>query len=98
MPSRFRKSFEQPEPMVPGQITPVSFTLPDILHTFRRGHRVQVQVQSSWFPLVDRNPQTFIPNIARAQASDFRKAVHQVHRTPENPSALTVRVLPNGGR
>jgi putative CocE/NonD family hydrolase len=98
MPSRFRKSFEQPEPMVPGQITPVSFTLPDIVHTFRRGHRVQVQVQSSWFPLVDRNPQTFIPNIARAQASDFRKAVHQVHRTPENPSALTVRVLPNGGR
>lgn len=98
MPSRFRKSFEQPEPMVPGQITPVSFTLPDILHTFRRGHRVQVQVQSSWFPLVDRNPQTFVPNIARAQASDFRKAIHQVHRTPGNPSALTVRVLPSGGR
>jgi putative CocE/NonD family hydrolase len=98
MPSRFRKSFEQPEPMVPGQITPVSFTLPDILHTFRRGHRVQVQIQSSWFPLVDRNPQTFIPNIARAQASDFRKAMHQVHRTPGNPSALTIRVLPNGGR
>lgn len=98
MPSRFRKSFEQPEPMVPGQITPVSFTLPDILHTFRRGHRVQVQIQSSWFPLVDRNPQTFIPNIARAQASDFRKAIHQVHRTPGNPSALTIRVLPNGGR
>ncbi len=97
MRSRFRKSFEHPEPMTPGQVTPVEFTLPDTLHTFRRGHRVQVQVQSSWFPLVDRNPQTFVPNIARAQASDFRKALHQLHRTPQAPSALTVRVLPNSG-
>ena len=67
--------------------------LPDVLHTFRRGHRMQIQVQSSWFPLVDRNPQTFVPNIARAQAADFRKALHQVHRTPKAPSAVTVRVL-----
>ncbi|MEY4689859.1 MAG: hypothetical protein RIT19_184 [Verrucomicrobiota bacterium] len=93
MRSRFRKSFERPEPMKPGEVTPVSFTLPDVLHTFRRGHRMQIQVQSSWFPLVDRNPQTFVPNIARAQATDFRKALHQVHRTPKAPSAVTVRVL-----
>ena len=93
MRSRFRKSFEHPEPLKPGEVTPVSFTLPDVLHTFRRGHRMQIQVQSSWFPLVDRNPQTFVPNIARAQATDFRKALHQVHRTPKAPSAVTVRVL-----
>ena len=93
MRSRFRKSFEHPEPLKPGEVTPVAFTLPDVLHTFRRGHRVQIQVQSSWFPLVDRNPQTFVPNIARAQAADFRKALHQVHRTPKAPSAVTVRVL-----
>ena len=93
MRSRFRKSFEQPEPLKPGEVTPVVFTLPDVLHTFRRGHRVQIQVQSSWFPLVDRNPQTFVPNIARAQAADFRKALHQVHRSPQAPSAVTVRVL-----
>jgi putative CocE/NonD family hydrolase len=93
MRSRFRKSFEHPEPLKPGEVTPVAFTLPDVLHTFRRGHRVQIQIQSSWFPLVDRNPQTFVPNIARAQAADFRKALHQVHRTPKAPSAVTVRVL-----
>jgi putative CocE/NonD family hydrolase len=93
MRSRFRKSFEHPEPLKPGEVTEVAFTLPDVLHTFRRGHRVQIQIQSSWFPLVDRNPQTFVPNIARAQAADFRKALHQVHRTPKAPSAVTVRVL-----
>ena len=91
---RFRKSFEHPEPMQPGTVTPIRFTLPDVLHTFRRGHRLQVQVQSSWFPLVDRNPQTFVANIARAQASDFRKASHRLHHQPDAASTLTVRVLP----
>src|SRR5262249_42867389 len=56
MPGRFRKSFEKPEAMAPGEPTPVKFTLPDVYHTFRRGHRIMVQVQSSWFPLFDRNP------------------------------------------
>ena len=94
MRGRFRNSFERPEPMEPGRVTPMRFTLPDVLHTFRRGHRLQVQVQSSWFPLVDRNPQTFVPNIARARASDFRKATHRLHHEPKAASALTVRVLP----
>ena len=94
MRGRFRNSFERPEPMEPGRITPIRFTLPDVLHTFRRGHRLQVQVQSSWFPLVDRNPQTFVPNIARAQATDFKKATHRLHHGPEAGSVLTVRVLP----
>ena len=57
---KFRNSFEKPEPFEPGKPTPVKFTLPDVCHTFRPGHRIMVQVQSSWFPLVDRNPQTFV--------------------------------------
>ena len=89
---KFRNSFQQPEPFQSGKVTKVEFTLPDICHTFRRGHRVMVQVQSSWFPLVDRNPQTFV-NIPTAKAGDFRKATHRLYRAPETPSALVVPVL-----
>ena len=60
MRGKFRNSFEKPEPFKPGKPTPVKFTLPDVYHTFRTGHRIMVQVQSTWFPLVDRNPQTFV--------------------------------------
>ncbi len=94
MRGRFRKGFEQPEPMEAGKVTKVEFTMPDILHTFRRGHRVMVQVQSTWFPLVDRNPQTFVPNIAYAKPEDFRKATQRVYRTATAASALKVLVLP----
>jgi putative CocE/NonD family hydrolase len=97
MRARFRNSFEKPEALVPGKVTPVEFVMPDVLHTFRRGHRVMVQVQSSWFPLVDRNPQSFV-NIHTATEKDFRKATHRIHRTPEAASGLTVRVLPTGMR
>ncbi len=90
---RFRDSFEKPEPFEPGQVAKVGFTLTDICHTFRSGHRVMVQVQSSWFPLVDRNPQTFV-NIATARPEDFRKATQRVYRGGENASGLTVLVLP----
>ncbi|MEY2408219.1 MAG: uncharacterized protein QOF48_889, partial [Verrucomicrobiota bacterium] len=90
---KFRKSFEKPEPFEPGAVTTIEFTMPDVFHTFRPGHRVMVQVQSSWFPLVDRNPQTFV-NIPTAQASDFRKATHRVYRTASAGSSLTVQVLP----
>jgi putative CocE/NonD family hydrolase len=90
---RFRNSFEKPEPFQPGQVTPVEFTLPDIFHTFRSGHRVMVQVQSSWFPLVDRNPQTFV-NIATANPEDFRKATHRIYRSGKTASGLGVLVLP----
>src|SRR5205807_3407662 len=70
MRSRFRKSYEKPEALTPGQVTPVSYTLWDVHHTFKKGHRIMVQIQSSWFPLVDRNPQKFV-NIYTAHESDF---------------------------
>ncbi len=94
---KFRKSFEKPEPFKPGEVTKIEFEIPDILHTFRRGHRVMVQVQSTWFPLVDRNPQTFV-NIPTAKPEDFKKATHRVHRGGNAASALTVQVLPVGGK
>lgn len=94
MPARFRNSFEKPEASVPGQVTKIAFTLPDVCHTFRRGHRVMIQVQSSWFPLVERNPQTFVDNVAAAKPEDFRKATQRVYHTSEAASSLTVQVLP----
>ena len=90
---RFRNSFEKPEPFTPGQVTKIEFTLPDVFHTFRSGHRVMVQVQSSWFPLVDRNPQTFV-DIATARPEDFRKATHRLYRSAQLASSLSVLVLP----
>ncbi len=90
---KFRNSFEKPEPFAPGQAAKIEFSVPDIFHTFRRGHRVMVQVQSSWFPLVDRNPQTFV-NIPTARAEDFQKATQRVYRGGETASSLTVQVLP----
>jgi putative CocE/NonD family hydrolase len=93
MRARFRNSFEKPEATVPGDVTRIEFTMPDVCHTFRRGHRVMLQVQSSWFPLVDRNPQTFV-NIATAKPEDFRKATQRVYHTGNAASALTIQVLP----
>lgn len=89
---KFRNSFEKPEPFEPGKVTKIEFTMPDVCHTFRSGHRVMVQVQSSWFPLVDRNPQTFV-NIPTAKPEDFQKATQRVYFTPQH-SSLTVQVLP----
>ena len=91
---KFRRSFEAPEPFVPGQVEKVEFTMPDAFHTFRRGHRVMVQVQSSWFPLVNLNPQTFV-NINRATEPDFRKATQRVWRTAARPSLVRLTVLGN---
>jgi putative CocE/NonD family hydrolase len=93
MRGKFRNSLETPEAFTPGKPTAVKFALPDVYHTFRRGHRIMVQVQSSWFPLVDRNPQTFV-DIYKARAADFRKATQRVYRTQEMPSRVTVRVMP----
>jgi hypothetical protein len=89
---KFRRSFEAPEPFVPGQAETVEFTMPDAFHTFRRGHRVMVQVQSSWFPLVNLNPQTFV-NINQATEKDFRKATQRVWRTAARPSLVRLSVL-----
>ncbi|UYZ63299.1 CocE/NonD family hydrolase [Hymenobacter weizhouensis] len=93
MRGRFRNSFEKPEPFVPGQVTAVPFSVPDLCHTFRKGHRLMVQVQSTWFPLVDRNPQTFVPNIFEADEKDFQAATHRVYHSSQYPSQLKVRIL-----
>ena len=90
---KFRNSFEKPEPFEPGKTATIKFTIPDIFHTFRRGHRVMIHIQSSWFPLVDRNPQTFV-NIPNAKPEDFQKATQRIYRSANAPSSLTVPVLP----
>jgi putative CocE/NonD family hydrolase len=90
---KFRNSFEKPEPFEPGKITTIRFTMPDICHSFRRGHHVMVQVQSSWFPLVDRSPQTYV-NIPTAGTEDFKKATQRLYRSANAASFLTVHVLP----
>ncbi|MGI9073456.1 MAG: CocE/NonD family hydrolase [Bryobacteraceae bacterium] len=88
---KFRKSFEQPEPFRPGEIERIHFAMPDVYHCFQKGHRLMVQVQSSWFPLVDRNPQTFV-NISTAKASDFRKATECIYRSSSAASFVEVNV------
>ena len=89
---KFRNSFEKPEPLVPGQPTEVSFDINEIAHTFKKGHRIMVQVQSSWFPLVDRNPQTFV-NIPTAKESDFQKATIRIYHDAAHPSGIILPVL-----
>lgn len=93
MRGRYRDGGDRPKPFTPGEVTAVHFPINDVFHTFERGHRIMVQIQSSWFPFIDRNPQTYVP-IFQAKASDFVKATHRVHRTTAAPSALVVNVLP----
>ncbi len=90
---RFRESYAQPKPFVPDEPTLVSVPLQDVLHTFAKGHRILVQIQSTWFPLVDRNPQTYVDNIFKARAEDFRKATHKVFRSAEHPTRIRFGVL-----
>lgn len=90
---RFRNSYEYPEPFQPGEPARVRLPLQDILHTFKAGHRIMVQVQSSWFPLVDRNPGTYVDNIFQAEEDDFVRTKQRVYRSPEMPSRLEVTVL-----
>jgi len=86
---KYRNSFENPEPFMPSEVTRVKFTLPDVYHTFKKGHKLQVQVQSTWFPLIDLNPQTYVPNIYKADESDFKSQMHTVF----TESALEFNVL-----
>ena len=90
---RFRNSYEKPEPFIPEQITNVSFELQDVLHTFKKGHRIMVQVQSTWFPMVDRNPQKYVDNIFKANEEDFIKSTHRVYRSKKEGSYLKVGIL-----
>ena len=89
---KFRHSMEKPEAFVPGQVEEVDFAMPDIDHTFRRGHRIMVQVQSSWFPLTDRNPQVFM-NIPDAKREDFKTATQHVYRAGTQASGIVLPVL-----
>jgi hypothetical protein len=92
MRGKFRNGFDKPEPFEPGKPSAVRFVMPDICHTFRSGHRIMVQVQSSWFPLVDRNPQTFV-DIYTAKPEDFRKATQRVYRSADRASRISVSVV-----
>ncbi|TLV03254.1 CocE/NonD family hydrolase [Dyadobacter luticola] len=92
MRSKFRKSFSKPEAMVPGKIENVKFDMQDAAHRFKRGHKIMIQVQSSWFPLVDRNPQKFV-NIYKASESDFQAAQHRVYLSGNSSSYVGVRVV-----
>jgi putative CocE/NonD family hydrolase len=92
MRGKFRNSFEKPEPFVPGQVTRVEYVMPDVFHTFQRGHRIMVQIQSSWFPLVNLNPQTFC-NINTATKADFQKATERVYRSLAAASAIRLSVV-----
>lgn len=92
MRARFRNSWSKPEPMVANERTAVNFELPDICHTFRKGHRIMVQIQSSWFPIVDRNPQKFVENIFFAKPEDFQKATQKIYVGGADGSRLTLRI------
>jgi len=91
--AKFRNSWEKPEPLTPGKVTSVDFTMQDVNHTFLKGHRIMVQIQSSWFPLVDRNPQVF-EDIAKARPEDFRKATETVFHQRDAASGIELLVLP----
>ena len=90
--AKFRNSMRTPEPMVPNQPTTLRFSLGDKHHTFLRRHRLMVQIQSSWFPMFDRNPQTFV-DIYHAGDADYRKAEHKVFRSASLPSFVTLPIL-----
>jgi len=89
---KYRNSFEHPEPFTPSEVTHIKFILPDVNHTFKKGHKIMVQIQSSWFPLFDRNPQTFT-NIYLCGEEAFQKATQRVYRSAEHPTHLSFLVL-----
>jgi putative CocE/NonD family hydrolase len=91
--AKFRDSWENPVPLVPGKITSIDFAMQDINHTFLKGHRIMVQVQSSWFPLVDRNPQTFV-DIYKATLADYVKATETIYHQADAASGVGLMVLP----
>jgi putative CocE/NonD family hydrolase len=89
---KFRNSFEKPEPFTPGKVTEVEYSMPDVAHTFKKGHRIMVQVQNSWFPLVDRNPQKFV-DIYQCSENDFQKATQRIYHDASYSSNIKITVL-----
>jgi len=90
---RYYRSVERPQAITPNAILEYAFSLHTQNYTFLKGHRLMVQVQSTWFPIIDRNPQTFVPNIFEAKASDFRRATHRIYRSAQYPSHVVVPVV-----
>ena len=90
---RYREGFERPKPIAAGAVLPYRIDLHGQSYAFRRGHRIMVQVQSSWFPVIDRNPQTFVPNIFLAKASDYRPATQRIYRSATAPSHVSLPIL-----
>lgn len=93
MPARFRNSFERPEPLKPNVATKLAFVMPGVTHTFKKGHRIMVQIQSTWFPLVARNPQKFMPNYKLGTQADFRKATQRVYFGGKTASAIVLPII-----
>jgi putative CocE/NonD family hydrolase len=92
---RFRNGYDKPEPFTPGKKEEINLELQDVLHCFKKGHRIMIQIQSTWFPLVDVNPQKYVENIFRAEEGDFIKATHRVYHQPEDESYIEVGILKN---
>jgi hypothetical protein len=89
---KYRNSFEKPEPFIPGKVAEIKYQMPDVAHTFKKGHRIMIQIQNSWFPLVDRNPQKFV-DIYSCSEGDFQKATQRIYHDKENPSHIKVTIL-----
>ena len=92
-PARFRNGFEKPEALKPNTPTEISYVMPGIVHTFKKGHRIMVQIQSTWFPLVARNPQKFMPNYKQGSSADFQKATERVYHNASNASRVVLSVM-----
>jgi putative CocE/NonD family hydrolase len=90
---RYRNSYEKPVPFQPDKIEEINLELQDVLHCFQKGHKIMIQIQSTWFPLVDLNPQKYVKNIFEAKSEDFIKATHRVYYQPDNESFIEVKVL-----
>ncbi|HEV8592692.1 MAG TPA: CocE/NonD family hydrolase, partial [Pyrinomonadaceae bacterium] len=93
MPARFRNGFEKPVALIPNTATSLSFTMPGIAHTFKKGHRIMVQIQSTWFPLIARNPQKFMPNYQLGTATDFQKVTERVYYGGKTASAIVLPIV-----
>ena len=91
---RFRNSFEKPEPIRPNEVTPFAIDLHTANHVFKKGHRIMVQVQSTWFPLYDRNPQKFVPNIFEASDADYQVATQKIYRSKRFASRIEIDTIP----
>ena len=90
---RFRYSFSKPEPIIPGKVEEYTIDLHGADHVFKKGHKIMVQVQSTWFPIIDRNPQKYVPNIFEATETDFIKATHSIYHSVGFPSRIELAVI-----